>query len=148
MGDIDNDGRMDVLIGVNGGAPVLLQNQAGAGNHWLGIKLQGVTCNRDAIGAQISWSAGGKNRSRFKNGGGSYLSSHDPRLVLGTRFRYKSRLAGNPLAGAVDGGAKIHKCFTRSLHNNHRRPEHLKHDEGKITCLTRFCEFFTPDGIA
>ena len=83
VGDIDNDGRVDVLIGVNGGAPVLLQNQAGAANHWLGIKLQGVTCNRDAIGAQIIWSAGGKKRSRLKNGGGSYLSSHDPRLVLG-----------------------------------------------------------------
>jgi enediyne biosynthesis protein E4 len=83
VGDIDNDGRLDVLIGVNGGAPVLLKNQAGAANHWLGIKLQGVTCNRDAIGAQISWSAGGKKRSRLKNGGGSYLSSHDPRLVLG-----------------------------------------------------------------
>jgi enediyne biosynthesis protein E4 len=62
---------------------VLLQNQAGVGNHWLGIKLQGLTCNRDAIGAQVTWYAGGKKRSRSKNGGGSYLSSHDPRLVLG-----------------------------------------------------------------
>jgi hypothetical protein len=83
VGDFDNDGRVDVLIGVNGGAPVLLQNQAGIGNHWLGIKLQGVTCNRDAIGARLVWSAGGKKRSCIKNGGGSYLSSHDPRQVLG-----------------------------------------------------------------
>jgi hypothetical protein len=83
VGDFDNDGRVDVLIGVNGGAPVLLQNQSGTGNHWLGIKLQGVTCNRDAIGARLVWSAEGKKRSRVKNGGGSYLSSHDPRQVLG-----------------------------------------------------------------
>ena len=83
VGDFDNDGRVDVLIGVNGGAPVLLQNQAGTDNHWLGIKLQGVTCNRDAIGAKLVWSAGGKKRSCLKNSGGSYLSSHDPRQVLG-----------------------------------------------------------------
>ncbi len=87
IGDFNNDGRMDVLIGINGGAPVLLRNNAGhnagQGNHWLGLKLQGTTCNRDAIGAKITWSAGGVTRSRLKNNGGSYLSSHDPREVLG-----------------------------------------------------------------
>ena len=83
VGDCDNDGRADVLIGVNGGPPILLQNEAAEGNHWLGIKLQGTTCNRDAIGARITWSARGKKYSRMKNGAGSYLSSHDPRQVLG-----------------------------------------------------------------
>ena len=86
VGDYNNDGRMDVLIGCNGGAPVLLRNNAAAGNqdnHWVGLKLQGVRCNRDAIGARITWSAGGVRRSRQKNGGGSYLSAHDPREVLG-----------------------------------------------------------------
>ncbi len=83
MGDFDNDGALDVLIGVNGDAPVLLKNNAAKGNNWLGIKLEGVTCNRDAIGAKISWKAGGKQRTRFKSSGGSYLSSHDPREVLG-----------------------------------------------------------------
>ncbi len=83
LGDFNNDGRVDVLIGVNGGAPVLLQNMAGKENHWLGIKLQGTAGNRDAIGARLTWSAGGKKRSRSKNGGGSYLSAHDPREVLG-----------------------------------------------------------------
>ena len=51
VGDYNNDGRIDVLIGNNGGAPVLLKNNAGDGNHWLGLKLQGTACNRDAIGA-------------------------------------------------------------------------------------------------
>jgi enediyne biosynthesis protein E4 len=83
VGDFDNDGLIDVLIANNGGAPVLLRNRAGAGNNWLGLKLQGAHCNRDAIGAKIRWSAGGVIRSRLKNNGGSYLSSHDPREVLG-----------------------------------------------------------------
>jgi enediyne biosynthesis protein E4 len=83
VGDYTNDGRLDVVIGNNGDAPVLLKNNAGEGNHWLGLKLQGTACNRDAIGATITWSAGGTKRLRMKTGGGSYLSSHDPREVLG-----------------------------------------------------------------
>jgi ASPIC and UnbV./FG-GAP repeat. len=83
VGDLDNDGRLDVLVGVNGGAPLLLQNRSDAGNHFLGVKLRGVGCNRDAIGARIIWTVGGKKRSRLKTSGGSYLSSHDPREVLG-----------------------------------------------------------------
>jgi hypothetical protein len=74
---------LDVLVGVNGGAPVLLHNRAGADNHWLGLKLVGTRANRDAVGARITWSAGGVRRSRLRNAGGSYLSSHDPREVLG-----------------------------------------------------------------
>ncbi len=83
VGDFDNNGRVDVLVGNNGGAPLLLRNNAGDGNHWLGLKLQGAACNRDAIGAIITWSVGGKTRSRLKSNGGSYLSSHDMREVLG-----------------------------------------------------------------
>jgi hypothetical protein len=84
VGDYNNDGRIDVLVGNNGEAPVLLKNNAGAANHWLGVRLQGTTCNRDAIGATITWSAGGATRSRYKSNGGSYLSSHDVREVLGS----------------------------------------------------------------
>jgi enediyne biosynthesis protein E4 len=83
IGDFNNDGRVDVLIGNNGGAPVLLRNNAGEGNHWLGVRLQGTDCNRDAVGATITWSANGTKRFRYKSNGGSYLSSHDMREVLG-----------------------------------------------------------------
>jgi hypothetical protein len=83
VGDYDNDGRVDVLVGNNGGPPVLLKNHTGAGNHWLGLDLRGTTCNRDAVGATIAWSAGGTVRRRYKSNGGSYLSSHDMREVLG-----------------------------------------------------------------
>ena len=83
VGDYDNDGALDVLVCNNGGAPLLLRNTAAKGNSWIGITLEGTTCNRDAIGAKIYWTAAGKKRFRLKNSGGSYLSSHDPREVLG-----------------------------------------------------------------
>jgi enediyne biosynthesis protein E4 len=89
IGDFNNDGATDVLIGVNDGAPVLLRNMAGAQNHWLGIKLVGTKSNRDAIGARITYQAQDLKRSRMKVGGGSYLSSHDPRIVLGIGKREK-----------------------------------------------------------
>jgi hypothetical protein len=83
VGDYDNDGRVDVIVGNNGDTPVLLKNNAGGGNHWLGLALQGTGCNRDAVGATITWSAGGTKRGRYKSNGGSYLSSHDMREVIG-----------------------------------------------------------------
>jgi hypothetical protein len=83
VGDYNNDGRPDVIVGNNGHAPLFLRNNAGKENHWVGIKLQGVKCNRDAVGALITWSAGGVTKSKLKTSGGSYLSSHDLREVLG-----------------------------------------------------------------
>ena len=83
VGDFSNDGRLDVVIANNGAAPEILKNVAGEGNHWVGLTLQGAACNRDAIGAKITWSFGGQTRTRLKTSGGSYLSSHDPREVLG-----------------------------------------------------------------
>jgi hypothetical protein len=89
VGDFNNDGAVDVLVAVNDGAPVLLQNFAAQGNHWLGLRLIGKRANPDAIGARITWQAGDLKRTRLKTAGGSYLSSHDPREVLGIGSRTK-----------------------------------------------------------
>jgi hypothetical protein len=89
VGDFNNDGAVDVLISVNDGAPVLLKNNAAKQNHWLGLHLLGRKSNPDAIGARVTYQAGDLNRSRMKVGGGSFLSSHDPRMVLGLGRRSK-----------------------------------------------------------
>ena len=89
VGDFDNDGAVDVLVSVNDGAPVLLRNNAARANHWLGLKLIGKTSNPDAIGSHVAYQAGDLQQSRMLVGGGSYLSSHDPRLVLGIGKRTK-----------------------------------------------------------
>ncbi len=83
VGDFDNDGAVDVLICVNDDNPVLLRNTVGSQNHWLGVRLVGKTANPDAVGARITYQAGELKRTTTKTAGGSYLSSHDPRLVLG-----------------------------------------------------------------
>jgi len=82
LGDFDNDGAVDVLVAVNNGPPVLLRNTAAQRNHWLGVRLIGTKSNIDAIGAKIVYQAGDLKRHITKVGGGSYLSSHDPRIVL------------------------------------------------------------------
>ena len=89
LGDFNNDGAVDVLISCNNEAPILLQNHAGRENHWLGVKLVGKKANIDAVGARVNYQAGDLKRSRMKVGGGSFLSSHDPRMVLGLGNRTK-----------------------------------------------------------
>jgi hypothetical protein len=89
LGDFDNDGAVDVLISTNNEPPLLLRNNEGTQNHWLGLKLVGKKANIDAVGARVSYQAGDMKRSHMKVGGGSYLSSHDPRMVLGIGKRTK-----------------------------------------------------------
>jgi len=83
VGDYDNDGDLDVLIINNGGAPVLLRNEGGNRNNWVGLNLVATKSNPGAVGAIITWEAGGKKFRRLKTAGGSYLASHDPREILG-----------------------------------------------------------------
>ncbi len=82
-GDFDNDGDLDILVINNGAAPLLLKNNGGNKDNWVGLNLVATKSNPGAVGAIISWEAGGTKRKRLKTSGGSFLSSHDPREILG-----------------------------------------------------------------
>lgn len=83
VGDIDNDGDSDLLLMNVGEPPVLLRNDGGNTNHWLGINLAGTKSNRDGVGAKVNVTVGGRVRSKQRLGGTSYCSASDQRLLFG-----------------------------------------------------------------
>jgi enediyne biosynthesis protein E4 len=83
VGDLDNDGRLDVVINDLDGSPQLLHNElAGAGN-WLLVKLKGKGLNTDAVGAEIVLKAGTLSLMRLVQSGTGYLSQDDMRQHFG-----------------------------------------------------------------
>jgi len=83
VGDFDNDGRADLIFTRLNEAPVLLRNTTTPSGAWIGLQLEGTRSNRDAIGAKVVVQSGSRRLVRWIEGGGSYLSSHDKRLLFG-----------------------------------------------------------------
>jgi hypothetical protein len=83
FGDIDNDGDIDVLVANNGGPARLLLNQAGR-RHWLQVRLEGSSDNRQGLGARVGLRReDGTLVWRRTRTDGSYLSASDPRVHFG-----------------------------------------------------------------
>src|SRR5579864_1385630 len=82
-GDIDNDGKVDVVITSNNGPAWVLKNETPTDNHWLTLKLVGVKSNRDAIGAQVEIVTESGKQYASVTTASSYQSSSDPRLHFG-----------------------------------------------------------------
>jgi hypothetical protein len=84
FGDIDNDGGIDIVISNNNGPARLLLNQTAPRGHWLEVRLQGVKCNRDGIGARVSVLIKGQKPLWGRaHTDGSYLSASDVRVHFG-----------------------------------------------------------------
>jgi hypothetical protein len=81
-GDLDNDGRIDLVLCHLNEPAAVLHNIAGKENHWLGIDLAGCD-HRPVVGTKLTLEADGQKRNRFAKGGGSYLSACDQRHVFG-----------------------------------------------------------------
>ena len=83
VGDLDNDGRLDVVVTTNGGPAHILRNQAPAHNHWLTVDLVGHKSNRDGIGAAVKIVSAKGAQYATVTTSGSYLSSGDKRVHFG-----------------------------------------------------------------
>jgi len=84
--DINNDGRVDLLLSTNGGSVYLFRNEAqgaAASNHSLRIKLSGTKSNRDGIGTIVKLTAGGETQTQMLRSGSSYLSASELVLTFG-----------------------------------------------------------------
>jgi len=83
IGDIDNDGRIDVVISTNDGPAHILHNETSTQNHWLTLNLIGHKSNRDAIGAEVELTTSKGPQFATVTTTGSYLSSSDKRIHFG-----------------------------------------------------------------
>jgi hypothetical protein len=81
--DIDADGDLDVVIGQNGGPPLLVRNDQQLGRHWLRVKLVGTGANLDAIGAEVELRSGDRIQRRAVMPSRSYLSQVELPVTFG-----------------------------------------------------------------
>jgi len=83
FGDLDNDGRIDVVVENIDGLPMVLHNETTISNHWITFQLVGTRSNRLALGAKVRVVAGSLSQIDEVRSGGSYLSQNDLRLHFG-----------------------------------------------------------------
>jgi len=83
--DYDNDGDMDIIVSHIDlqATPVLLRNDGGNANHWLGLKLVGKDGPASAIGARVTIRSGNTAQLYINQWATSYLTNHDPRVHIG-----------------------------------------------------------------
>ena len=83
FGDIDNDGDIDIVVSNLKDTPTILRNDRNNAAQWLGVKLIGTHCNRNAIGARVTVVSGDLTQMREVKSGSGYLSQNDLRLHFG-----------------------------------------------------------------
>jgi enediyne biosynthesis protein E4 len=83
FGDLDGDGRVDVVVTRLNEAPLLLRNRMGEGRNWLSLELRGKKSNRDAIGAQVKVTAGGRTQTNHVTTSVGYASSSQKAVHFG-----------------------------------------------------------------
>ncbi|MDY3562056.1 CRTAC1 family protein [Gemmata sp. JC673] len=82
VGDLDGDGKPDLVVTHTNGPVAVLRNEAPTTGPWLGVRLVGRD-NRDIVGSTVTVEFENRKLTRFVKGGGSYLSAHDPRVHFG-----------------------------------------------------------------
>jgi hypothetical protein len=82
-GDLDNDGRIDLLVMAQDEPLAFFHNRTERAGHFVTFRLEGTKSNRDGVGARVVVTAGERRQAAQRVGGGSYLSACDGRLHFG-----------------------------------------------------------------
>ncbi len=83
MGDLFNNGKLDLVIENLEGAPMILASRGGPENHWISLQLEGTKSNRIALNARVTATTGDLVQTKEVLSGGSYLSQNDLRIHFG-----------------------------------------------------------------
>jgi hypothetical protein len=84
LGDLNNDGSLDIVVTGLNETPRILMNTADSGNHWLVLALTGHKSNRDAIGAKVKLTtAAGRTLYNHVSISVGFMSSSDKRIHFG-----------------------------------------------------------------
>jgi hypothetical protein len=82
-GDLDNDGRPDLIVLSQRTPLAFFHNATEDGGHSLTLRLEGAKSNRDAVGAVVTLTTAGRTLRRWRTGGGSFQSASDGRIHFG-----------------------------------------------------------------
>ena len=124
-GDVDNDGKLDLLVTSIDGRARLLHNVAANAGHWLGVRTFDKLPRRDAYGARILLEIGTRVLQRQINPGYGFLASHDPRahFGLGDAERYDNLIVVWPDGTSEEfGGGKADRIIEVSRGEGSVRP--------------------------
>jgi tetratricopeptide (TPR) repeat protein len=127
VGDLDNDGRTDLVI-VAQQDPLAYFHNKTEGGHSVTFALEGTKSNRDGVGAVVTIKAGGRTRRGWRSGGGSFLSASDPRIHFGVGADRIDDVEVRWPSGQVDHFSKL------EIDRSYR----LREGEITATALARF----------
>jgi hypothetical protein len=101
--DLDNDGDIDAVIMNSRRESTILRNESQTGNHWLQVRLHGVSTNRDGVGAHVKVVAGDLVQVDEVHSGRGYQSHHGRRLHFGLgRHERVERVEVRWIGGGLD----------------------------------------------
>ena len=107
VGDLDRDGKLDIVVSHQLAPSIVLHNETGADNAALIIHLVGTSSNRNGYGARVELIGSGKPRVRELVGGGSFQSASAPEIHFGIGASRSATVRIHWPAGTVDRDADL-----------------------------------------